>query len=122
MASCWLTLDGGQSLYDMFHFKWTLLRLGSGAPSGDGFVHAARQLHVYLEIVDGPSNDALEIYEAPLVLIRPDQVVAWRGVNDASSQAVLAVATGHRAKHNPIGMSDESIVHASRARYSRRVW
>jgi hypothetical protein len=34
------------------------------------------------------------LYEAPLALIRPDQVVAWRGATAASARGVLAIATG----------------------------
>jgi hypothetical protein len=91
-------LDDGRSLFDTFGFEWTLLRLGPAPPTGDGLVAAARRLGIELEVVDVPAKAARELYEAPLALVRPDQVVAWRGSNDADADAVAAVATGHDAQ------------------------
>ena len=34
------------------------------------------------------------LYEAPLALIRPDQIVAWRGKTDAAARSVLLRVTG----------------------------
>ena len=48
-----------------------------------------------LEVVDVPAKEVRDLYEAPLALIRPDQVVAWRGFDDAEAAAVAAVALGH---------------------------
>jgi hypothetical protein len=41
-----------------------------------------------------------ELYGAPLVLIRPDQIVAWRGHDARSASAVVGQATG---RANPSG-------------------
>ena len=44
-----------------------------------------------------PAQQLLELYESPLVLIRPDQIVAWRGASDEDGQQVLSLALGiHR--------------------------
>jgi 2-polyprenyl-6-methoxyphenol hydroxylase-like FAD-dependent oxidoreductase len=88
-------LDGGRSLFDTFGFEWTLLRLGPVAPQGDQLVDAARRLGMELEVVDVPTKEACDLYEAPLALVRPDQVVAWRGFDDAHADAVAALAVGH---------------------------
>jgi hypothetical protein len=88
----WLTED--HSLFDAFGFEWTLLRLGTTPPAADDFVTAAKNRGLELEIVDVPTTEARELYEAPLALIRPDQVVAWRGSSDANAHSVLAVAIG----------------------------
>jgi 2-polyprenyl-6-methoxyphenol hydroxylase-like FAD-dependent oxidoreductase len=88
-------LDDGRSLFDTFGFEWTLPRLGPAPPSGDRLIDAARRLGMALEVVDVPSGAARELYEAPLALVRPDQVVAWRGFDDAPADAVAAVAVGH---------------------------
>lgn len=92
-----LWLEEDRSLYDAFGVDWTLLRLGATPPSADRLVRAARRLRIDLEIVDVPSNEARDLYEAPLALIRPDQVVAWRGFKDANADIVFAVSTGHSA-------------------------
>jgi 2-polyprenyl-6-methoxyphenol hydroxylase-like FAD-dependent oxidoreductase len=88
-------LEDGRSLFDLFGFEWTLLRLGPGPPEGDGAVAAARELGADLEVVDVQSQGARDLYEAPLALIRPDQVVAWRGSADADAAPALSTALGH---------------------------
>jgi 2-polyprenyl-6-methoxyphenol hydroxylase-like FAD-dependent oxidoreductase len=79
-------LDDGLSLFDLFDFEWTLLRLGPNPPQArlDG-----------VKIVDVPLPEARDLYEAPLVLIRPDQVVAWRGSTGTEAATALAAALGH---------------------------
>jgi hypothetical protein len=88
-------LDEGRSLFDTFGFEWTLLRLGPARQRGDRLIGAARRLGIELEVVDLPFKAGAEPYEAPLALVRPDQVVAWRGFDDAHADAVAAVAVGH---------------------------
>ena len=55
---------------------------------------AAGRRGLDLKLIDVPTTEARELCEAPLVLIRPDQVVAWRGFSDRDADAALAVATG----------------------------
>jgi hypothetical protein len=91
-----LWLSPGRSLYDAFGFEWTLLRLGPRPPPGDAFARAASSKGIPLEVVEVSSEEARDLYQADLALIRPDQIVAWRG-NDASDCArILDVATGRR--------------------------
>ncbi|MFN3889724.1 MAG: FAD-dependent oxidoreductase [Beijerinckiaceae bacterium] len=91
-----LWLDDGASLYDRFNFEWTLLRLGSRAPEGEAFARAAASLGVDLRVVDVAGDEARDLYEADLALIRPDQMVAWRGGAGADAEAVLLRAVGVR--------------------------
>lgn len=72
-----LWLEGGQSLYDRFGFGWTLLKVGPC--STDAFANRAKEIDIDLTIADVPSDEARDIYQADLALIRPDQIVAWRG-------------------------------------------
>jgi hypothetical protein len=67
-------LPGGRSLYDLFGFEWTLLCLNgtSGIEARD------------LKVVDLRDNAVRDAYQADYALIRPDQIVAWRG-NDAGN-------------------------------------
>jgi 2-polyprenyl-6-methoxyphenol hydroxylase-like FAD-dependent oxidoreductase len=96
-----LWLADGRSLFDMLGFDWTLLRLGPTPPPADRLINAARRHRLELAVVDVPTGEARELYEAPLALIRPDQVVAWRGFGDHDADAVVAIAAGHRAPAPP---------------------
>ncbi|WP_397475215.1 FAD-dependent oxidoreductase [Pusillimonas sp.] len=69
-------LDDTRSLYDVFGFEWTLLCMGADT-QGAAFVEAARQNNVDLTVI--AVRQARELYEADFALIRPDQIVAWRG-------------------------------------------
>ncbi|MGQ2978850.1 MAG: FAD-dependent oxidoreductase [Polaromonas sp.] len=88
-------LEDGSSLYDSFGFEWTLLALGPDAPATRRFVDGAAALGLDLRVVTHTSASLRALYEAPLVLIRPDQIVAWRGSQDSQAQQVLAQASGH---------------------------
>jgi 2-polyprenyl-6-methoxyphenol hydroxylase-like FAD-dependent oxidoreductase len=87
-----LWLADGRSLFDAFGFEWTLLRL-AGNP-GRGFEHEARRLGLELALVDLPDEQARDLYGADLALIRPDQIVAWRGNNDGAAAGIFARLTG----------------------------
>jgi len=90
-----LWLADGRSLYDAFGFDWTLLRLGPRPPSGDAFLRAAARLGLPLEVVDVAGAEARELYAADLALVRPDQIVAWRGADAADAAPVIATVTGY---------------------------
>ncbi|MCA0240548.1 MAG: FAD-dependent oxidoreductase [Proteobacteria bacterium] len=91
-------LDDGRSLYDLFHGEWTLLALGPDAPPTAAFEAAAQARAVDLRVVRLPQPSLRELYEAPLALIRPDQIVAWRGTNAADAADVLAQVVGARQR------------------------
>ncbi|WP_018641312.1 FAD-dependent oxidoreductase [Bradyrhizobium huanghuaihaiense] len=89
-------LEDGVSLYDLFGFEWTLLQFGEVAPARAAVTDAVRKLGVDVKLVTLPAS-LRDLYEADLALIRPDQIVAWRG---SASQAgtighILARALGH---------------------------
>ena len=88
-------IDADTSLYDLFGFEWTLLRLGN-TEKGAAFAKAAAKAGMVLSIVSHAAPELSALYEAPLVLIRPDQVVAWRGTDDAEAQAVVETVLGRR--------------------------
>jgi 2-polyprenyl-6-methoxyphenol hydroxylase-like FAD-dependent oxidoreductase len=91
-------LEDGISLYDLFGFEWTLLRFDETLSDAARPGEAARAFGADLKLITLPRR-LRDLFEADLVLIRPDQIVAWRG---AVSQAngfgrVLARALGHAA-------------------------
>ena len=87
-------LADGRSLYDTFHTEWTLLQLGPQTLDASAFLAAANRLGMDLKAVSHSADDLLALYEAPWVLIRPDQVVAWRGHDDQQALQVLQQAIG----------------------------
>ena len=90
-----LWLADGRSLFDAFGFEWTLLRFDAGADTA-GFACAAAALGVNLTLFDLCTEEARELYAAELALIRPDQIVAWRGsARGADPAAILARVLGN---------------------------
>lgn len=87
-------LEDGRSLFDLFGRDWTLLAVGAEPPDTGPFEAAAQQRGLDLLVVRLPHSRLRDLYEAPLVLIRPDQIVAWRGCAAGNAQAVLDQATG----------------------------
>lgn len=87
-------LADGRSLFDSFHAEWTLLALGSEPPDPSAFTQAAQELSLDLRVVRHADTALLDLYEAPLALIRPDQIVAWRGHDAADARRVLERASG----------------------------
>jgi hypothetical protein len=88
-----LWLPDGRSLYDAFGFEWTLLRLAGGA--GPRLVAAAWRRGLALTEVECRIAEARDLYGADLALIRPDQIVAWRGDSDVDAERILARLTAH---------------------------
>jgi hypothetical protein len=68
----------GRSLYDAMGPDYTLLRLEPTTHIG-GLVAAAAQRGLPLAVLDVGSCEAPQLYRHKLVLVRPDQHVAWRG-------------------------------------------
>lgn len=76
----WLSEE--KSLYDLFGEGFTLLVLADGkSTSVESAEVQAASLGVSLTIIEQNSSALRSLYGADLVLIRPDQHVAWRGNN-----------------------------------------
>jgi hypothetical protein len=85
-----LWLGDGRSLYDVLGPGFTLLVVGTDADAEVvPLVDAATRRSFPLAVarVDEPGAD--ELLEAPLVLVRPDQHVAWRGERLPAAEALL---------------------------------
>lgn len=91
-------LEDGASLFDRFGFEWTLLNLGGADATAAAIEAEARARGLPLTRIDLPGHAVLlDLYEAPLALIRPDQIVAWRG-DAADAAAMLDRVTGRTAQ------------------------
>jgi hypothetical protein len=73
-----LWLEDGRSLFDLFGPEWTLLHLGGEPTRAAGIEAAAQQFGLELTTLRLDWPQARELYESDLILIRPDQIVAWR--------------------------------------------
>ncbi len=87
-------LSGGGSVFDVLGDGFTLLSFGGTDGSG-AFRAAADRAGVPLTVVVETREGGREKYGAPLVLVRPDQFVAWAGDTPADAPAVLRRAVGH---------------------------
>lgn len=81
----------GSSLFDHFGFEWTLLDFRPPNDATRVFAAEAARRGIDLRILDMHDEPvAADLYETNLALIRPDQIVAWRGATaDAGEVAAL---------------------------------
>jgi 2-polyprenyl-6-methoxyphenol hydroxylase-like FAD-dependent oxidoreductase len=88
-------LEDGRSIYDILGTGFSLLVTDSAA-NGASFVEAASSIGMPLTVIDRYGRS--DLFGASLVLVRPDQHVAWRSplrnVDFATAHHLLAVATG----------------------------
>lgn len=89
-------LQDGSSLFDSFGFEWTMLALGVADPNTESFASAMEHFSVDLRVVRIADPEIFALYEAPLVLIRPDQIVAWRGKGGAQARQIIGRLLGYR--------------------------
>lgn len=96
-------LEDGRSLFDIFGFEFTLLRLGGARDTGSLAI-AASHVGLPLTVADVPGDEIRELYEADLVLIRPDQSVAWRGNDVRDPAGLVDLVRGASAQsHSGVG-------------------
>ncbi|MDI9331105.1 MAG: FAD-dependent oxidoreductase [Alphaproteobacteria bacterium] len=72
-------LPDGRSWYDTFGRDWTLLVFGPEASDVQAWREHAAERNLDLKVVVQDDPTLLALYQARLILIRPDQIVAWRG-------------------------------------------
>jgi len=68
----------GRSTLDFFGRGFVLLRLGQAPPDAAGFVVAAQEVNLPLNVVDIADSEIAALYASKLVLVRPDGHVCWR--------------------------------------------
>ncbi|SEQ93191.1 FAD-dependent monooxygenase [Lentzea albida] len=94
-------LDDGRSVLDLLGPGFTLLRTDNSADTAP-WVWAAGETGVPLAVVDLPDDvlaDHADRYPAALLLVRPDQHVAWMGGADGFPDELLHTATGRVTAH-----------------------
>jgi hypothetical protein len=84
-------LSNGRNAFEELGRGFTLLALGADAGA---FEQAARERQVPLKIVRDRGAPARENYGASLILVRPDQHVAWAGDTASDAAAILQRVIG----------------------------
>lgn len=88
-------LEDGRSVLDVLGPDFTLLRTDE-TTDVQPWVDAARKLGVPLTVVDLPGR-----HPTPLLLVRPDQHVAWMGGAEGRPAELLRTVTGRVTAHRP---------------------
>ncbi|EXA32094.1 hypothetical protein FOVG_16671 [Fusarium oxysporum f. sp. pisi HDV247] len=91
-------LSNGSAIFDLFGTHWTLLVFTHEEVGSELLMNAARELGLPVTQVNlGHEKLAKALYERQMVLIRPDQHVAWRSDaldSAATARQVLQTVTG----------------------------
>jgi FAD binding domain len=94
-----VALPDGSSTLDLFGRGFTLLRIGSDAPSGEGILAAAAHAGVPIRVVTLDQPGVRDAYQRALVLVRPDGHVAWRADTEpARPSAVIDAVRGAKVR------------------------
>lgn len=73
------TLASGRNVFEALGPGYTLLAFGADPEAVHAFEQAPEALSVPLAVVTDPGRGEAARYDAGLVLVRPDQFVAWVG-------------------------------------------
>lgn len=84
-------LSTGRNVFEELGRDFTLVGFGA---DGNNFERAALARGVPLKIVRDAAPAARHNYEVPLILVRPDQHVAWAGETAADADAIIQRVTG----------------------------
>jgi 2-polyprenyl-6-methoxyphenol hydroxylase-like FAD-dependent oxidoreductase len=88
-------LDEGTSILDLFGDGFALLAFdNAAAPHADALLHAAQSRGMPLRVSYIDNKEAADLYAAPLVLVRPDGHVAWRGNTASNADRIVNIVRG----------------------------
>jgi 2-polyprenyl-6-methoxyphenol hydroxylase-like FAD-dependent oxidoreductase len=86
------SLSSGKNMFEELGHGFTLVDLGANETAA-AFEAAASALGIPLKVISDSAADGREKYAARLILVRPDQFVAWAG-DDAEPMQILQRAIG----------------------------
>jgi 4-hydroxyisophthalate hydroxylase len=91
LAPC--LLSSGRNIFEALGEGFTLIALDAPQSSIQSFERAAQALGIPLELICDSRSEERARYDAALVLLRPDQFVAWAG-EEGDALAILRQAVG----------------------------
>ena len=77
-------LNGDDSLFDHFGAEWTLLSFDEESEAKAAILKEATRREIAVLDLVLNNHDIRELYGAKMVLVRPDQIIGWRGSDCAN--------------------------------------
>jgi len=96
----------GDSLFDHLGREFSLVG-DLSIPAAKAFMVAADEIGIPLAGVDFGKGERRDLFGAALILVRPDQHVAWRGEDTDDAMAVLRLAIGEDTVCSPFTTMEE---------------
>jgi hypothetical protein len=87
-------LGGERSLFDELGFEWTVLAPPALQADGQALAEAGRARGLDVALRCRSEAEAAPVLDGQLLLVRPDQVVAWRGREATEAAAVWRRVAG----------------------------
>ena len=100
-------LEDGSPLHDNLGLYFTLVVTGDRPADGEAFEAAAASLGIPLKVFSTRSETARRVLQHPLILVRPDQHIVWRGAEaPADCRDVMALVSGFKSRPAPMARGD----------------
>ncbi|MEY4345343.1 MAG: hypothetical protein RL032_1175 [Pseudomonadota bacterium] len=84
-------LSDGRNVFEALGMGYALLAFGADTQAVGAFAAAAAELGLPLTVVEDTAQDERQRYAAQLMLVRPDQFVAWVGTGTVSHEEALLI-------------------------------
>ena len=106
-------LADGRSTLDLFGKAFVLLSFGNADPKGvEALAAAAAERGVPFQVERIDASDIAAAYEQPLVLVRPDGHVAWRGAELPDAGGLIDIVRGKTVTPQLRALVENATYHA----------
>jgi 2-polyprenyl-6-methoxyphenol hydroxylase-like FAD-dependent oxidoreductase len=83
-------LGGERSLYDLLGFEWTVLAPPGLTAEAESLAEAGRASGLEVTVLTLDAGEVGDLLDEGVMLVRPDQMIAWRGADMADAAAIWA--------------------------------